>query len=326
MIDPRTRTTRSMRRALLLVGLSSATLVAGVAAAAPAAARPALLPEAAPADVPVSDEGALRALADSLRGRSGKLRARFLAPHRDLVVPALQRVFGDSMVGRAGIFSVADSGSTRPEFSFIALLPFAAKSQGRLDRYRVGFWPAERRQVRSAAYENPQGFIRVTPENQDTYVSDHFRLRDFLTHDQEGVWPKYLVLREDLVDKLELVIDDLEAHGKRVSRLTIMSGFRTPQYNQRGVGKGGRARDSRHQYGDAADVFVDNDGDGHMDDLNRDGRVNTKDAQVIIDAVERVESTYPELAGGAGRYRATRAHGPFAHIDTRGTRARWGSL
>jgi uncharacterized protein YcbK (DUF882 family) len=104
-----------------------------------------------------------------------------------------------------------------------------------------------------------------------------------------------------------------------------MSGFRTPQYNQKGVGPGGRATDSRHQFGDAADVFVDNDGNGRMDDLNRDGRIDHRDAQVILDAAERIERAYPTMVGGGGLYRATRAHGPFAHIDVRGSRARWGS-
>ena len=144
-----------------------------------------------------------------------------------------------------------------------------------------------------------------------------------MTHDQRDVWPKYLVLREELVDKLELVIDDLGAHGVRVDRMVVMSGFRTPQYNARGVGRG-RARDSRHQFGDAADVFVDNDGNGRMDDLNRDKRIDSRDARIIMQAIERVERVHPELVGGAALYRATKAHGPFAHVDVRGARARWG--
>jgi uncharacterized protein YcbK (DUF882 family) len=102
-----------------------------------------------------------------------------------------------------------------------------------------------------------------------------------------------------------------------------MSGFRTPQYNVRGVGAGGRASASRHQYGDAADVFVDNDGNGRLDDLNGDGRVNTRDVAVMLAAVEKVERAYPELVGGAGTYKSTAAHGPFVHIDVRGNRARW---
>jgi hypothetical protein len=139
------------------------------------------------------------------------------------------------------------------------------------------------------------------------------------------VWPKYLVLDTKLIDKLELVIDDLVSHGYDVRHLSVMSGFRTPQYNRRGVGRG-RADASRHQYGDAADVFVDNNRDGRMDDLNRDGRVDTRDARILVSAVDRVEANHPGLIGGAGVYGATRAHGPFTHIDARGTRARWGRI
>jgi hypothetical protein len=54
-----------------------------------------------------------------------------------------------------------------------------------------------------------------------------------------------------------------------------------------------------------------------------DGRRDTGDAQVMLKAVERVVARHPELTGGAGVYKATSAHGPFIHIDVRGTRARW---
>jgi hypothetical protein len=133
------------------------------------------------------------------------------------------------------------------------------------------------------------------------------------------------VLDTKLIDKLELVIDDLVSHGYDVRQLSVMSGFRTPQYNRKGVGRG-RADASRHQYGDAADVFVDNNQDGRMDDLNRDGRVDTRDARILVGAVDRVEAKHPGLIGGAGVYAATRAHGPFTHIDARGKRARWGRI
>jgi hypothetical protein len=263
------------------------------------------------------------AVPDSLFGRSGKLRFRLFSSSRIFSLPILERLFGNSAPDRPGVFQAAEDIMGRP-FAFIAMIPFGEKAGGRMGDYRVGFWPAERRRTRSEAYENPEGFIEVTPENQDTYVSEHFRLRDFLTHDQKDVWPKYLVLRESLVDKLELVIDDLAQHGVRVEHMVVMSGFRTPQYNAAGVGRGGRAKDSRHQFGDAADVFVDNDGNGRMDDLNRDKRVDSRDARVIMQAIERVERAHPELVGGASLYRATKAHGPFAHVDVRGVHARWG--
>lgn len=309
-----------LRHALLYGSLAVAALLPATAWAHPAP------PRAVPETVSVSPSAVVAApsVPDSLFGRSGKLRFRLFSSARLFALPVLERLFGASTADvQPGVFHAAEDIMGRP-FAFISLIPFTAKAGGRVGDYRVGFWPAERRRARSDEYDNPEGFIEVTPENQDTYVSEHFRLRDFLTHDQKDVWPKYLVLRESLVDKLELVIEDLEAHGIPVEHMVVMSGFRTPQYNAQGVGRGGRARDSRHQFGDAADVFVDNDQNGRMDDLNHDRRIDSRDARVILQAVERVERAHPELVGGASVYRATRAHGPFAHVDTRGARARWG--
>ena len=263
---------------------------------------------------------------DSLFGRSGKLRARLVGGRRGaFALSFLTRLFGDSASERPGIYQVADASLDRP-LAFIRLVPFSAKRNGRIGSYVMGAWPGEGGRLFSAAYGNPEGFIEVTAENQGTRVSEHFQLRDFLTKDQPRTWPKYLVLREELVDKLELVIAELERSGRPVRRMRVMSGFRTPRYNASGGETSGRANLSRHMYGDAADVFVDNDGDGNMDDLNGDRRVDHRDARVILDAVERVERAHPDLMGGVGVYRATSAHGPFAHVDVRGRRARWGLL
>jgi hypothetical protein len=148
-------------------------------------------------------------------------------------------------------------------------------------------------------------------------------VRDFLTHDQPDTWPKLLVIRLPLLDKLELIRDALAAAG-RTPAVRVMSGFRTPQYNALGVGPlGGRARDSRHMYGDAADIYVDADRDGRMDDLDRDGRVTIRDARWLAALAGRVEAEHPDIRGGIGVYRATSAHGPFVHVDVRGTPARW---
>jgi hypothetical protein len=260
---------------------------------------------------------------DTLKGRSGKLRA-VLVPRSGRRVGVLERLFGDSLLRTPGVHAVRDSGATT-DVALITMRDFGEKLGGRIGSYRIGFWPAEKgRRTPSPAYANPEGFIEVTRDNADTQISEHFRLRDFLTHDQEDVWPKYLVLRAPLVDKLELVIAQLEARGTPVSHLQVMSGFRTPLYNARAGERGGRSKISRHMYGDAADVFVDNDGDGRMDDLNHDGRIDYRDARVILDAVDQVERQHDDLVGGVGVYRATRSHGPFAHVDVRGNRARWG--
>ena len=66
-------------------------------------------------------------------------------------------------------------------------------------------------------------------------VSEHFKLRDFLTHDQANVWPKYLVLEMRNVDKLELVLSDLavarhrrqrRARDERLSHAAVQQGRR----------------------------------------------------------------------------------------------------
>ena len=307
-----------------IIGAVSAAPAAGaVARVAPPANPDTSLIAAAAAAVARAKE--VLVIDDSLRGRSGKLLMRLVTRARaTLALPLFAQLFGDSAVARPGVYSLPDSILALP-FNFVALRPFADKQRGRVGPYRLGFWPSERgRRIITDAYENPDGFIEVTPENQNLQISEHFRLSDFLTHDQKDVWPKYLVLNEDLVDKLELVIAQLERDGVPVHHMVVMSGFRTPWYNRHGGQVGGRAELSRHMYGDAADVYVDNTGRGRMSDLNHDGRVDWRDARVILKAVEEVEREHPELAGGVGVYRATRSHGPFAHVDVRGWRARWG--
>ena len=206
----------------------------------------------------------------------------------------------------------------------VTLVPFAEKQAGKIGLYYLGKWPFEHGgRPKTPAYANPSGFIQVTPQNENMQISEHFRLRDFLTKDQPNVWPKYLLLNPKLLDKLELTIQELEAEGHPVHHIQIMSGFRTPNYNVHGGNTQGRANLSRHMYGDASDVFIDNDGNGVMDDLNHDGRIDVGDAEVILQAVERVERKYPSLVGGVGVYSASSGHGPFTHIDVRGYRARW---
>jgi hypothetical protein len=208
------------------------------------------------------------------------------------------------------------------DFSVITLTPISKRRRGRIGLYYIGTWPTERGR-RKPGYVTPSGFIEVTRENQDTPLSDHFALGDFLTHNQQDVWPKYLVLDLHLVDKLELVLADLETRGIQTTGVQVMSGFRTPQYNVTGGDPSGRATLSRHMYGDAADIFIDNDGNGWMDDLNHDGKVNIEDIEVILAAVDRIEREHPGLIGGAGVYPAESGHGPFIHIDVRGYHARW---
>jgi len=273
------------------------------------------VPGHANAPAPASDVGAGGGASGSVgptgAGLSGKVYARFLLPQDWLLLASLP---GDQ-------YQTGSRSPTNLGFQTVfTMRAFGQKVRASLNGYKMGYWPAEKGRVRSDAYRNPDGFVEVTRENEDTRVSEHFRLRDFVSHGQENVWPKYLVIREPLLDKLELVIQDLNAHGINAEGMRIRSGFRTPARNSAVRGEGS-ARDSRHQFGDAVDVFIDQEGTGRMSDLNGDGKVNFNDVKLILAAVERVEAKYPELVGGTGLY--TGRSGSFAHIDVRGVRARW---
>lgn len=187
--------------------------------------------------------------------------------------------------------------------------------------YRIGAY--QRLPLRNdPAYAMPAGFVRVTAANADVWVSPHFQLHQFLCK-QESAYPKFLVLRTRLLTKLEMLIEALRDRGVAVHSMYVMSGYRTPWYN-RAIGNA--TSYSRHAYGDAADVFVDNDRNGWMDDLTGDGRSNAADAHVLSRAVEAMtnDAWYAPFAGGLGAYETRPpVRGPFIHVDTRGRRARW---
>jgi uncharacterized protein YcbK (DUF882 family) len=258
---------------------------------------------------------------DSLLGLSRALRFRTLTPAEALRIPGFIDVLGEKAIREPAVHTVPTARGQ--PFSYLVLRPFGEKKGEVLNGYRLGRWPAER-WIMARNYFNPDGFVEVTRANVSLPLTDHFSLGDFVTHDQRDTWPKYVVLEEKLIDKLELILQDLESKGIGTRRVVVLSGFRAPYYNERGVGEG-MARASRHQFGDAADIIIDNDGNGRMDDLNRDGRIDLRDTAPLASALASVERAHPSLQGGLGTYTAMGPSGPFVHIDVRGTSARWES-
>jgi uncharacterized protein YcbK (DUF882 family) len=281
-----------------------------------------------------------------VRGTSGAVNIHVVKPGEALDLPAS----ADSLPGGAKIVLQpaggtaaqavpADSGTRDPgiwnlmlrmrdavrpasEVAVVTLVPLSAKRRGRIGGYMVGSWPYETGTPK-AGYTPPAGLVRVTPENRDVWISEHVQLKDFLTKGQADVWPKYVALQPRVLDKVELTLQEMGKMGHPVKNIFVVSAFRTPSYNEGGGNTAGRASLSRHMYGDAMDICIDNDNNGRMDDLNGDGRVTVADARVLGEAADRVERKYPELIGGIGIYAPTGAHSGFVHIDTRGYRARW---
>jgi hypothetical protein len=245
-------------------------------------------------------------------------------PVRDTTADATARpVNGSSFVAPVfpGFYRLAIVRGTNRQIlnepTLAVMVPFEQKVGAVLNGYRIGTYIAER----LGRHDHPAGFLQVDSTDVGLRVSKHLRLGDFITHDQANVWPKYVALTPRLLDKLELVLAKVGTRSSLAQlagdndepdvALDVHSGFRTPAHNS-GVRRA--AKDSRHQYGDAADVAIDADGDG---------RVTLKDERIVARAVDQVESEHPDLIGGLGLYTSRRYRTPYVHIDTRGKRSRW---
>jgi uncharacterized protein YcbK (DUF882 family) len=221
--------------------------------------------------------------------------------------------------GRYAIEVKNPAGKKVFDFNAFVMVPATRVQNGLLNGFQIGSYPATQLGGKPS-YVAPKGFIEVTKENEDTKVSSNFRLKNFLTK-QKGGYPKYMVLEERLIYALEMIGTHLEAYGWKADDIFIMSGYRTPYYNK-------LLEDtqwSMHQWGRAADIFLDKNKDGNMDDFNKDRVVDRNDAAALADVADKLSQT-PELAefiGGVGVYAATAAHPPFVHIDTRPWKARW---
>jgi hypothetical protein len=249
--------------------------------------------------------------AGEVRISAGSLRT--LSPHEFLWHPPR----------KPGVYTaeiLEPASGQRLTLQALVLVPYAQARSKKINGYRIGRYPREawRGTVR---YQAPRGWVEVTPALLDVRVSPHFQLGQFVCK-QGGGFPQYLVLDGRLLRKLERLLAAVNDQGHACSTLTVMSGYRTPDYNRRL----GNVAYSSHVWGWAADVYLDADHDGWMDDVNQDGRGNLKDAYWLFQLAERAdrEAGDPELAGGLGLYSTTAQHGPFVHLDVRGQSARWG--
>jgi hypothetical protein len=203
----------------------------------------------------------------------------------------------------------------KAEVKAFVMVPFAQVRGGRLNGYRIGEYP----KPLNPSHAPPRGFIEVTAANDQTRVTPHFRLRQFLCK-QEADYPKYVVLDDGLLLKLEMVLDAVNDAGHKCETLHVMSGYRTPFYNA----AIDNVKFSQHQWGTAADVFIDADENDKMDDLDDNERFDKDDARVLFDIVDALDRRKDaRFIGGLGAYGGTKAHGPFVHIDVRGRTARW---
>ncbi len=208
-------------------------------------------------------------------------------------------------------------GQDAMDLNLIVMIPFDQVVKGQLNGYPIGLYPPASASNHPAP---PRGFIEVRPSLETLPMSPHFVLSQFVCRERAS-FPKYTVIDERLLIKLELLINRLNLKGYACRTLVVSSAFRTPYYNQ----KSGFSLYSRHCWGQAADILVDRNGDGMMDDLNRDGRQNKQDSMVLKTLILDIEQEIRNAnkIGGIGLYDDTDKHGPFVHMDVRGTHAQW---
>ena len=305
---------RSLARAALSLG--ALTVVA--------AARPAVPPPAGGVAVRYRDVVApdrVRALT-ALPGETVTIEGYAARPTAGRIAPVSAGRWiwtAPSTPGLYPIKMVTSEGGDAVTLQAFVVVPFDQLRGEFLNGYRIGRYPGA--PVRGRAGKGPPaGFIEVTPENEGVLVSPHFRLRQFLCKQPAGS-RKYVVLNERLLLALEYVLERVNAAGYRATSFHVMSGYRTPAYN-RAIGN---VKYSQHQWGAAADIFIDENGDGRMDDLNGDGRSDIRDADVLYRLIDAA-AAHPGgqgLIGGLGKYPPTAAHGPFVHVDVRERKARW---
>jgi hypothetical protein len=248
---------------------------------------------------------------------------RFFARFQDLPLASSRRnTWRFTAPAKTGLFRFAVRDSQRTDSILVncfVMVPFSQCVKGFVNTYRIGRYPS----VKDSAYRPPAGFIEVTEGNQDAAVSPHFAIRDFVCK-QDRAFPRYVVLREQLPLKLELILSQLNKKGYHCATLGIMSGYRTPYYNTltRHVPY------SRHIWGDAADIFIDRNGDGQIDDLNGDGTSDLRDARIMFTVIRdlRIPAWCGPVSGGLAAYDKGTCNTAFIHVDCRGTDVYWGDI
>ena len=195
--------------------------------------------------------------------------------------------------------------------------------------------PVRRVRENAASYQIPRFFAVLTPETAKIPLGDDFALEQLIAYkDFRGPDGKKVITKERhtdliplcpaLIHKLVKLRERLREKGIKVTRFWITSGFRTPDYNH----MIGGAAYSRHCYGDAVDICIDEDGDHKMDDLNGDGKVDRKDGIIIANACRELEAEGAVALGGIGVYEwdGDDSVGSHVHIDCRGYISRWGQI
>lgn len=228
-----------------------------------------------------------------------------------------QHVFLATAPSEPGFYHVAlgDRANRKTLLQLVVKTPIDTAKISALKGYRFNTYPQAYKSL--AQYAQPKGLIEVKKGDENIYLSDLVQVKNMLSK-QKSDFPKYFLATTEGLKMLNRLKDFLISKGIKFKRFSFISGYRTPYYN-RMIGNG---KHSRHQYGDAFDLYIDENGDQRMDDLNGDGVQNKKDVDYLYTLFVAFLK-HDNRQGGVGKYYPNARHGGFVHIDNRGFNARW---
>jgi len=201
--------------------------------------------------------------------------------------------------------------------NLFVLTPVSQIEGGAINGFKMGTYPPPLGE--GGKYERPRGLIEITKENFQTQLSPHFKLSQF-TSLRRGK-QEYIVIREVLLLKLEYLLKEINNAGIPARTIRIRKAYLTPEKNA----LKGNAIYSRHIYGDAAQIIIDENNDGIMDDVNGDGKTDMKDARWLFELIDKLSGRkdYQRFEGGLAHYKLNKKFGGYVYIDARGNKVRY---
>jgi hypothetical protein len=173
------------------------------------------------------------------------------------------------------------------------------------------------------SYQPPVWWLRITPMNRHFELVPGFAVGDLVAPAEDTGLPhtdlapvSYPMWKAVHTLRLELARRGIPAQSLRT-----ISAFRAPPYN-RSVGSNAFGR---HIYGDAFDFYIaPPEGGEKAADLNRDGKLDWRDAYEVIAIIEDLQDDAKIPMGGIGAYNTVGGdHEVSMHLDMRGHRATW---
>lgn len=175
-------------------------------------------------------------------------------------------------------------------------------------------------------YSPPEWFILVNEDTSDYKLSKRFRVSDFASPSEYGR-SHYIAIQPELIAFLEALWDAAELRFGKTARVKILRAYLAPSERLRLERRNVRYTEfSRYQYGDAAAIIVDTEGNDKLGDLNGDGRLDREDANVLADLVAEVKKEMG-LRGAVGvvdqPVEPNWPETPYVVVDLRGENTRW---